>query len=64
MPAGWILQTEFVEEALAVAAMRLKLLVPCDAMAFFACEDGLLRSKLADRRSGFGVAGFAARPLG
>jgi putative nucleotidyltransferase with HDIG domain len=34
------------EEALAVAAMRLKLLVPCDAMAFYACGDGLLRSKL------------------
>ena len=34
-------------EALAVAAMRLKLLVPCDAMAFFACGDGVLRSNLA-----------------
>jgi putative nucleotidyltransferase with HDIG domain len=33
-------------EALAVAAMRLKLLVPYDALAFYACEDGMLRSKL------------------
>jgi putative nucleotidyltransferase with HDIG domain len=33
------------EEALAVAAMRLKLLVPYDAVAFYACGDGMLQSK-------------------
>jgi putative nucleotidyltransferase with HDIG domain len=35
------------EEALAVAAMRLKLLVPYDAIAIYAGGDGPLRSKLA-----------------
>ncbi len=34
------------EEALTVASMRLRLLAPCDAMAFYACENGTLRSKL------------------
>jgi putative nucleotidyltransferase with HDIG domain len=34
------------EEALAVASMRLKLLVPCDALAVYACAEDMLRSKL------------------
>jgi putative nucleotidyltransferase with HDIG domain len=35
------------EEALTVAGMRLKLLVPSDALAIYACGDGALRAKLA-----------------
>jgi putative nucleotidyltransferase with HDIG domain len=35
------------EEALAVAGMRLKLLVSYDAMAIYTCEDGTLRTKIA-----------------
>ena len=34
------------EEALAVASMRLKQMVPCDAMAFYGCDGRVLRSNL------------------
>ena len=45
MPAAGSCELSW-EEALAVAAMRLKLLVPYDALAFYACADGMLRPKL------------------
>jgi putative nucleotidyltransferase with HDIG domain len=54
MPAGGSCKLSG-EEALAVAAMRLKLLVPYDAMAFFACGNGMLNSKF--------VAGDDSRAL-
>jgi putative nucleotidyltransferase with HDIG domain len=51
------------EEALAVAAMRLKLVVPYDAMAFYACGDGLLRSKMVSGDQD-GVLASLRVPLG
>ena len=51
------------EEALAVAGMRLKLLVPYDAMAVYACGDGTLRAKLATGDAG-GVLASLQIPMG
>src|SRR6202162_2979869 len=51
------------EGALAVAAMRLTLRVPYDAMAFYACGDGLLRSKMVSGDQD-GVLASLRVPLG
>jgi putative nucleotidyltransferase with HDIG domain len=49
------------EEALAVASMRIRRLVSCDAFALFSCEDNFVRAKFVDGTDGSELESLAVR---